>query len=154
MDGGKLLVQGGAREPQSQVLFPAFEVAEVFKGQKESQVYEKGSSQGGDLQTKTTRREAERAEGRALGRESSQTPRKLGEEMTVWICMRALCFLTTDFSWAAPEERQRPHVIPALLQPVLALSELPCRHRGGRGRSLPELLVAVRRIRGRALNAG
>lgn len=31
MDGRKLLVQGGAREPQSQVLFPAFEVAEVFK---------------------------------------------------------------------------------------------------------------------------
>lgn len=30
MDGGKLLVQGG-REPQSQVLFPAFEVTEVFK---------------------------------------------------------------------------------------------------------------------------
>lgn len=41
-----------------------------------------------------------RGEGRALGRQSSQTPRKLGEEMTVWICMYTLCFLSTDLSWA------------------------------------------------------
>lgn len=117
---------------------------------KNPQVYEKGSSQGGDLQTKgaeTTQREAEQGEGRALGRESSQTPRKPAEEMTAWICMWTLCFLAMDLSW----EGEHPQIMAAPLQPVLSLS---CRHPGGRGRSLPGFLVAVGRIRARALSAG
>lgn len=63
--------------------------------------------------------------------------------MTVRICMRTLCFLATDLSRAASEEREHPHIIPAPLQPVLSSPELSCRHRGGRGRSPPEFLVAV-----------
>lgn len=74
--------------------------------------------------------------------------------MTVWICMGTLCFLATDLPWAASEEREHPHIIPAPLEPALSPPELSCRHRGGRGRSLQEFLVAVRRIRGQALNAG
>lgn len=74
--------------------------------------------------------------------------------MTVWICMWTLCFLATDLPWAASEEREHPHIIPAPLEPALSPPELSCRHRGGRGRSLQEFLVAVRRIRGQALNAG
>lgn len=45
--------------------------------------------------------------------------------MTVWICMWTLCFLATDLSWAASEEREHPHIIPAPLQPAWAVLQTP-----------------------------
>lgn len=136
------MVQGGGREPQSQVLFPAFEVREVFKRQKKSRVYEKGSSRGGDPQTKGSR---DHSEGSRAGRRKSPwkrvkpNPKETGrgnDSMDLHVDALSPChgsFPGCSRGKGAPSHHS-------------TLPGLSCR--GGRGRSLPEFFGGCEKDQG------